>query len=48
LSKIQNGEYTLAVSPVHWEEIKGYSDKAGASASQCAYRGSIMKLMVVL
>ena len=26
LSKIQNGEYTLAVSPVHWEEIKAISE----------------------
>ena len=26
LSKVKNGEYTLAVSPVHWEEIKAISE----------------------
>ena len=26
LSKVKNGEYTLSVSPVHWEEIKAISE----------------------
>jgi hypothetical protein len=26
LSKVKNGEYTLVVSPAHWEEIKAISE----------------------
>ena len=26
LSKVKNGEYTLAISPVHWEEIKAIAE----------------------